>query len=108
MDSVSTILVDEDTSFALMLEAQSRGHRVDHCLLGDVFARNRRVSARSRRAEMSREAAAPVTLGDVDEVEIAAYDAVFIRKDPPFDEDYHWTSLLLDLAREDTLIINDP
>ena len=52
MDPVSTVIVDEDTSFALMLEAQARGHRVDHCLASDVGLRGRRVVARVRQATM--------------------------------------------------------
>ena len=50
MDPPSTVLVDEDTSFALMLEAQARGHRVDHCMAEDLFLRDGRLFARTRRA----------------------------------------------------------
>jgi len=79
MDPVSTVLVDEDTSFALMLEAQARGHRVDHCLPSDVGLRGRNVVARVREATMRRDPAVPVRLLDAEDVDLAGVLAVFIR-----------------------------
>lgn len=115
MDPVSTVLVDEDTSFALMLAAQARGHRVDHCLPTDLSldatarAEGRgRVLARLREATMKRDPAAPITLGDAETVDLAEVDAIFIRKDPPFDSNYLWLTLLLEHLRGKTLVLNDP
>ncbi|MBO6938535.1 MAG: glutathione synthase [Deltaproteobacteria bacterium] len=108
MDPVSTVLVDEDTSFALMLEAQKRGHRVDHCLVQDVAIQDGRPKATVRQATMKRDPAAPVTLGDAEEVDLHDVDAVFVRKDPPFDEPYHWLTLILEHLRGSTLVVNDP
>src|SRR5690606_28335114 len=100
MDPPSTVKVDEDTSFALMLEAQSRGHRVDHCLISDLFLDNGRVLARVRRATCRRDPREPIALGEPEDVDLAEVDAVLMRKDPPFDEDYLWATLLLEHARE--------
>lgn len=108
MDPVDTILVDEDTSFAIMLEGQTRGHRIDHCLVRDVQLRGGTPFASSRSATMSREAEEAVVLGELENVDIADYDGVFIRKDPPFDDEYLWLSLILERARGESLIINDP
>ncbi|HEY8428870.1 MAG TPA: glutathione synthase [Sandaracinaceae bacterium] len=108
MDPPSTVKVDEDTSFALMLEAQSRGHRVDHCLISDLFLDNGRVLARVRRATCRRDPREPIALGEPEDVDLAEVDAVLMRKDPPFDEDYLWATLLLEHARETTLLVNDP
>lgn len=108
MDPVSTVLVDEDTSFALMLEAQARGHRVDHCLPSDVGLRGRNVVARVREATMRRDPAVPVTLGDAEDVDLAGVDAVFIRKDPPFTDAYLWLTLVLDHLEGSTLVVNSP
>ncbi|MAQ16158.1 MAG: glutathione synthase [Sandaracinus sp.] len=108
MDPVSTVLVDEDTSFALMLEAQKRGHRVDHCLVQDVSLLDGRPVAQVRQATMKRDPAAPVTLGEWETVDLAEVDVVFIRKDPPFDEPYHWLTLILEHLRGTTLVMNDP
>ena len=108
MDPVSTVIVDEDTSFALMLEAQSRGHRVDHCLPSDVGLRGRRVIARVRAATMRTDAKAPITLGEAEDIDLADVDAVFIRKDPPFTDAYLWLTLVLDHLEGATLVVNSP
>jgi glutathione synthase len=108
MDPVSTINVDEDTSFALMLAAQERGHRVDHCLVRDVALDGSRVCATVRRAAMQLDRAKPVALGDPEDLALEDTDVIFVRKDPPFDEEYHWLTLLLEHVRGRALIVNDP
>ncbi|AKF11336.1 glutathione synthase [Sandaracinus amylolyticus] len=108
MDPVSTVLVDADTSFALMLAAQERGHRVDHALITDLFLHGWRLGARVRRATMQRDPIAPITLGDYEDVWIDEVDAVLVRKDPPFDANYLWACHLLEHVRGKTLVVNDP
>ena len=108
MDPVSTVIVDEDTSFALMLEAQSRGHRIDHCLPSDVGLRGQQVIARVRGATMQRDASAPITLSETVDVDLSDVDAVFIRKDPPFTDAYLWLTLVLDHLEGRTLVVNHP
>lgn len=108
MDPVSTVIVDEDTSFALMLEAQARGHRVDHCLASDVGLRGRRVVARVRQATMRIDPDEPIRLAEPEDIDLVDVDAVFIRKDPPFTDAYLWLTLVLDHLEGDTLVVNDP
>lgn len=108
MDPVSTVIVDEDTSFALMLEAQSRGHRIDHCLASDVGLRGQQVIARVRRATMQLDPSAPITLSATENIDLGDVDAVFIRKDPPFTDDYLWLTLVLDHLAGRTLVVNSP
>lgn len=108
MDPPSTVKVDEDTSFALMIEAEQRGHRVDHCLISDLFVESGRVYARVRQARCRRDPKQPIALGDAEDVELGDVDVVFMRKDPPFDDDYLWATLLLEHARGRTLLVNDP
>jgi len=108
MDQVSSVIVDEDTSFALMFEAQERGHRVDHCLVRDVTLDHGRVIARVCRAHMQRDPARPITLDGSEEADLADVDAVFVRKDPPFDDEYMWLTLMLEHVREHTFVVNDP
>ena len=108
MDPVSTILPEADTTFALMEEAEKRGHRVDHCLNTDLILESGRLSARVARAKMARSSSPPVTLGEASVVDLHAVDAVFVRTDPPFDDNYLWTTQLLEAVRRDTLVVNDP
>lgn len=108
MDPVATVRVDEDTSFALMLEAEARGHRVDHCLISDLYLEHGVAHARVRKATMARDANAPIRLGDVENVALKNVDAVFVRTDPPFNEMYLWATQILETLRSHTLVINDP
>lgn len=115
MDPPETVQPDADTSFALMEEAQARGHRVEHCLITDLFAHadpqtgERRAGARVRQASMSRDPSrAPITLGEGRRVWLDELDAVWMRKDPPFESNYLWATQILELARGKTLLVNDP
>lgn len=108
MDPVSTVIVDEDTSFALMLEAQARGHRVDHCLASDIGLRGRRVVARVRQATMQLDPDEPIRLGAAEDIDLLDVEAVFIRKDPPFTDAYLWLTLVLDHLEGHTLVVNNP
>lgn len=108
MDPISTIIVDEDTTFALMLEAQARGHDVSLCQANHVFLRDGKVFAGTQRAEMKCDAEQPVTLQTRSDVALSDVDAIFVRKDPPFDREYLWLTLLLERLRGETLVVNDP
>ena len=88
MDPPSTVKVDEDTSFALMLEAEQRGHRVDHCLLSDLFVEAGGCMPGSGARPAGAIPSAPITLGEAEDVELGDVDAVLMRKDPPFDDAY--------------------
>ncbi len=108
MDPVSTVIVDEDTSFALMLEAQARGHHVDHCLPQDIGLRGKKVLARVRKATMQRDPVQPIRLAEPEDIDLVDADAVFIRKDPPFTDEYLWLTLVLDHLDGSTLVVNSP
>jgi glutathione synthase len=108
MDPPETVIEDQDTSFALMLEAQSRGHRVDHCLARQLYLDGGRLFATTRRAAMQREPERPIALASSEDVCLHDVDAIFVRTDPPFDSDYLWCTLMLDRVSDDTLVVNDP
>jgi glutathione synthase len=108
MDPPSTVKLDSDTSFALMLEAQAQGHRVDHCLLQDLFLVGGVLHARVQRASMQRDPIEPIALAQGEDVNLETIDAVFVRKDPPFDSYYLWATLMLERLRGKTLVVNDP
>ena len=108
MDPPETVIFDQDTSFALMLEAQNRGHRVDHCLPRHLYLDGDRLSASVSRADMQRGRQRPIALGEPQDVCLHDVDAILVRTDPPFDSDYLWCTLMLDRVCEDTLVVNDP
>lgn len=108
MDPPSAIKVDSDTTFALMLEAEHQGHRVDHCLPTDLFLVAGTLHAHTRRAHLSRDPVEPIALAQGEDVNLEQVDAVLVRTDPPFDTNYLWTTLLLEHLRDKTLVVNDP
>jgi len=107
MDPVETVRWDADTSFALMLAAQARGHRVDHCLMRDLYLDGGRVFASVAQATMQLVPEKPIALGPREDVCLHDVDVVFIRKDPPFESQYLWCTQMLEQLRGDTLVMND-
>jgi len=108
MDHVSTIHIAGDTSFALALEAQRRGHRLYHytpdrlsMLGGRVFARLEALSVEDR-AEKHYELGEPVR------TDLSEMDVVLLRQDPPFDMNYITTTHILERIHPATLVVNDP
>jgi glutathione synthase len=90
-----------------MRGAGARGHECLHCLPLEVTNHGRDVFARARPIRVS-DAAPHVATGSPDRVELAKLDAIFIRKDPPFDTAYAHLTQQLDLVKDRTLVVNDP
>lgn len=107
MDPAEKMLPDKDTSFAFMRGAQARGHQCLHAEPRDLLTLGADVLAVARPIRVS-DTPVHVELGAREEVELAKLDAVFIRKDPPFDPAYAHLTQQLDLVKERTLVVNDP
>jgi glutathione synthase len=108
MDPLESVDVDADTSFALALEAQRRGHGLFHYLPRDLHYRNGRVLAKARPFEVRRVKGDHVTFGAPEQIDLAAMDVVLMRQDPPFNLAYISTTHLLDRIHPSTLVVNDP
>jgi len=109
MDPVEGLLPDKDTTFAFQRAAAARGHENLHALLRDVFVREGEVFARVRPVTIGAPGTLPAcSLGAPFEVALADVSAVLIRKDPPFDAEYLYTTQLLERVRRRTLLVNDP
>lgn len=107
MDPLETMHPEKDTTFAFMRAAQKLGHTNLHCLLTDLSVEGGRAYASTRHATV--DASPPfATYGDKQEVCLSEVDAILIRKDPPFDTAYLHATQMIDLARDDTFIANDP
>src|SRR5262245_19428240 len=108
MDPLSRVLVDQDTTFAFMLEGQRRGHEQFHCGPQDLYVERAIPHARARAATVQR-ATVHYTLGEERTVPLGWFDVVLMRKDPPFDLAYYFATQILDLTdRRATLVMNDP
>src|SRR5574341_886595 len=84
MDPVEKIDIDKDTTFVLMLEAQRRGHELYFMELDDLFIRGGTPHGRFRRLRVAR-ATPHYDLGDYIAGALEDFDALLMRKDPPFD-----------------------
>jgi len=107
MDPAETMHPEKDTSFAFMRGAAARGHTTFHCLPRNISNLGRDVAARARPIRVSQQAPHAV-LGNEERLDLAELDAVFVRKDPPFDPAYVHLTHQLELVKERTLVLNDP
>ena len=108
MDPIERILPDKDTTFVLMLESQARRHEVYYCGVGDLFIRNATPYARVRRAALAR-ALPHYQLFEERTEALRWYDAIFMRKDPPFDLTFLFATHILSLVDRDRIpIFNEP
>ena len=108
MDPLDSISIAGDSTFALMLEAQARGHSLfvyqpDNLAFspGSVFARGRQVLVRD--VEGNHYCAA-----DAETVDLSGFDVVLMRQDPPFDMAYITATHILEHIHPKTLVVNDP
>lgn len=108
MDHISTIQTSGDTTFALCLEAQKRGHKLFHytpdrlsMLGGKVFARLEPLKVRDKKDDH-------YTLGKPVRTSLAEMNVVLLRQDPPFDMNYITTTHMLERIHPRTLVVNDP
>ena len=108
MDPIEDIDIDADSTFALALEAQSRGHALYHYLARDLSLDAGRVVTRARVLKVRREAGNHHDLGAAERLDLASMDVVLMRQDPPFDMAYITATHMLERIHPKTLVVNDP
>ena len=108
MDHVNGVDIDADSTFALALEAQRRGHTLYHYLPSDLSFRGRRLGAHAQPLAVRRERGRHATLGEYEAIDLADFDVVLMRQDPPFDLAYITATHLLEHIHPGTLVVNDP
>ncbi len=109
MDPIETVHVDKDSTFALMLESQRRGHTVLYALVTDLYLRSGEVRVVARTAKVKPVQGQHAELGEPLDLSLDGIDVVWMRKDPPFDMGYIFNTYLLGLAESrGTLVLNKP
>lgn len=109
MDSIGAIKIAKDTTFALLLEAQRRGHRLYYLEQPGLAAEGSNARARMAPLDVRDDSVNWFTLGEFEWRPMASLDVLLLRKDPPFDREYLYDTLLADLAeREGVLVVNRP
>ena len=109
LDPLEHLKTYKDTSFAIMREAAKRGHELHVMQQGDVVLQSGQVVGYARRLEMRQHDHAWYTLSEPVVEPLSAFDAVLMRKDPPFDMEYVVSTYLLELAEaQGARILNRP
>jgi glutathione synthase len=108
MDRPETLNARTDTTLVLIAEAHRRQHEVELCAPTDLMLSGPEVLGDARRVDAVRLEQPCFDLGPVTRRSLSSYDAVLMRKDPPFDLDYYFATLLLERARGQTFLVNDP
>lgn len=108
MDPIEKINIDKDTTFVLLLEAQRRGHEIYYMELGDLFVRTGIPYGRHRRVHVAR-ATPHFKFAKLDTGSLDDFDVILMRKDPPFDMKFFFSTHLLSLVDEQKcFVMNNP
>jgi glutathione synthase len=108
MDPIERINIKGDSTFAFLLEAQKRAYPVSYYTPDQLALRDGKVSATVRPLVVRDIAGDHFTLGEPRHAELASFDVVLLRQDPPFDLAYISTTHMLERVHPKTLVVNDP
>lgn len=108
MDPIQSVDIEADSSFRLAEEAQARGHSLFFYTPDQLAYEEGRITARGHDLHVQRVQGDHAQLGPEREVDLATFDVVWLRQDPPFDMNYITSTHLLDRLADTTLVVNDP
>ena len=108
MDPIEKINIAGDSTFALMLEAQRRGHRSSIYTPETMSLRGDRAFATVTPLEVRDVAGDHFTKGEAQSADLGGFDVVLLRQDPPFDLAYIASTHILERIQKTTLVVNDP
>jgi len=108
MDPIERIDIRGDSTFALALEAQKRGHQLSYYLPRELSLRDGLLTAPARRLSVKDEIGAHFKAEAPVPADLRSFDVVLLRQDPPFDMAYITTTHLLEHLKGTALVVNDP
>ncbi|APP81524.1 MULTISPECIES: glutathione synthase [Xanthomonas] len=109
MDPIASIKIAKDTTFAMLLEAQRRGHRLQYVRPGGLSLRDGRAVAQVAPLSVREDKASWFTLGEFAELAFGPGQVVLMRKDPPVDAEFIYDTQVLSVAqRAGAQVVNDP
>jgi glutathione synthase len=109
MDPIANINVKKDTTLAMLLAAQRHGWELHYMEQSDLSLDQGSARAKTRRLNVADDPKNWFELGAPHDIALAELDVVLMRKDPPFDMDFIYSTYILEAAqREGVLIVNDP
>lgn len=109
MDPISRINFKKDTTLAMMWAAKDRGHSLSYCQINDLWLDKGSLKVDAQSVNVTKDAENFYQLGEVLTHKITDYDVILMRKDPPFDMRFVYSTYLLDHAKAaGVLVVNDP
>jgi glutathione synthase len=109
MDPIAKIKFAKDSTLAMLLAAAARGWKLTYFEQSDLFLRDGVALGRGRPLQVFDDPARWFALGDATEYKLGEFDCVFMRKDPPFDAEYIYTTYILERAEmQGALVANRP
>ena len=109
MDSIEEINTKKDSTFAMMLEAQARNYEIHYFTQNNTSVQNHRPFAFTKRIKLTDNTSHWFDFTSSQLIDLSSLDVIMMRKDPPFDMEYIMDTYILDLAKENgVLICNDP
>ncbi len=109
MDPIESIHIEKDSTFAMLLEAQRRGHKLLYLTQAGLAVREATPWGHAAPLKVRDDPAGWFTLGDASWIDLRKTDVILARKDPPVDEQFLYDTMVLELAqRAGVLVVNDP
>ena len=108
MDPIGAINIKGDSTFAMMLEAQARGHALSVYSPPSMALEAGVVTAMVQSASVRDVVGDHVSLGQAARTDLSSFDVILLRQDPPFDMAYITSTHLLEMVGGRTLVVNDP
>ncbi|MET1218702.1 MAG: glutathione synthase [Glaciecola sp.] len=105
MDPIATTKPHKDTSFAMCLEAQSRGHNIYYAELKDLYINNGQPRVTVQSLVVRDQASDFYTLGEKQDRDLADFDVLLMRKDPPVDDQFIYATHIFELAEQRGLLV---
>ena len=109
MDPIEGIKYAKDTTLAMLLAARARGHELWYLTQPDLYLRDGVARGRARPLEVKADPASWFSLGEVKDLPLGDFDAILMRKDPPFDMEFVYTTYILErAAAAGAMVVNRP
>jgi len=109
MDPIEGIKYAKDTTLAMLLAARARGHELWYLTQPDLYLRDGVARGRARPLEVKADPASWFSLGEVRDLPLGDFDAILMRKDPPFDMEFVYTTYILErAAAAGAMVVNRP
>ena len=109
MDPIESIHIEKDSTFAMLLEAQRRGHKLLYLTQAGLAVRDAAPWAQAAPLAVKDDPSGWFTLGEASWIDLRKVDVILARKDPPVDDQFVYDTMVLELAQNaGVLLVNDP